>query len=53
MAALCGIVERVPSLSVISTGCSRGGAHLLDVLVHGVLVAQRLRGRKIGERAEC
>ena len=53
MAALRGIVKRVPSLSVIATGSSRGGAHLLDVLVHGVFVAQRLRGRKIGEGAEC
>ena len=56
MTTLLRVVERIASLSVISTGRGRRSAHLLVVagqvdLVHGGgIVAQMLRGRKGSRR---
>lgn len=54
MTALCGIVERIPSLAVVATRSSGRLAHLLlavrrevDLVHGGSRVAQRLRGGRL------
>jgi hypothetical protein len=47
---LLRVIERVSRLSVVAARCRWRSAHLLDVLIHDSLVAQRLRRRKIGVR---